>query len=1106
MKYYNLEICLERLAASICKEAEDKSSGGGDELAFGEGNPNDGPVPSAITPLTTKSIQPSPDRSHTTCSQDMEKRELSQCSKEYNGSHSGGAEREGAKSPQMPAQDACSKHRRTVQERYGATFVAFGCICKAMLARGLDTCCTVQSQHSRSSSLRSNTPIPQSGRAKREPIYSLAAPSQNPSNTSLRKGSDGCCLDTTKVQKISGGSCVADKGRCSSTIKTQIAPDDPCAATTDCCSSTAKTQKAPDDSCAATTGGGPGTADTQNISKGTCGLDETDSQERMVFSFSQKHPSTDIELGEVPTEHVVLKVEGLTCVGCETKLFRALDSAPAARNIKTSLMLSRAEFDYKGVGGNIDELISTIERQTGFHCERFQLNAHQTLELIVQGDPQLAIDLPRPQGILDVLHLAEDTICIQYKADIIGARDILDHYSYASPHLAPAKKDSDLVSGKKHVRKTCLTTLISIVLTIPVLVLSWAPLPPHATAYGAVSLAFATLIQVFIAGPFYPSAIKAILFSRVIEMDLLIVLSTTVAYLFSVVSYALEVVGRSLSTGQFFQTSTLLVTLIMVGRSVSAFARQRAVESISIRSMQAITATLANNNGNNERVVDARLQQYGDLFKVLPDTRVVTDGRVISGSSDVDESAMTGESRPIDKSPGSFIIAGSLNGGGVLLVQLTRLPGENTLSEVANMVDEAKFSKAKIQETADRVAGYFVPVIIALTLVVFIIWILIGKLARDNSLAMSVVNAITYAIAVLVVSCPCAIGLAVPMVIVITGGVAAEHGIIFKSAQAIELARKVSHVVLDKTGTLTNGKPSIAVEEYFPSESRPINQSIILGLISNSKHPISSVITGHLREKNAMIPAVLSDVKSITGMGIEGVYDKTAVRGGSPRWLGVEEHPIVQTILAKGLTAFCATVDSELVGAFGLEDTVRTDTLSIISALKSRGLAISIVSGDHPAAVRSVAARLGIEEEKTQAQCLPADKQRFVKTLGDRGDTVLFCGDGTNDFIALAQAAIGVHINEGTDAARSAADVVLMRPSLRGIPMLLDIAKAAHRRIIFNFAWSFIYNVFAILLAGGAFVRARIPPAYAGLGEVVSVLPVVIIALQLKWAQFSDNQ
>lgn len=204
MKYYNLETCLERLAASICKEAEDKSSGGGDELAFGEGNPNDGPVPSAITPLTTKSIQPSPDRSHTTCSQDMEKRELSQCSKEYNGSHSGGAEREGAKSPQMPAQDACSKHRRTVQERYGATFVAFGCICKAMLARGLDTCCTVQSQHSRSSSLRSNTPIPQSGRAKREPIYSLAAPSQNPSNTSLRKGSDGCCLDTTKVQKISG--------------------------------------------------------------------------------------------------------------------------------------------------------------------------------------------------------------------------------------------------------------------------------------------------------------------------------------------------------------------------------------------------------------------------------------------------------------------------------------------------------------------------------------------------------------------------------------------------------------------------------------------------------------------------------------------------------------------------------------------------------------------------------------------------------------------------------------------------------------------------------------------------------------------------------------
>lgn len=195
-----------------------------------------------------------------------------------------------------------------------------------------------------------------------------------------------------------------------------------------------------------------------------------------------------------------------------------------------------------------------------------------------------------------------------------------------------------------------------------------------------------------------------------------------------------------------------------------------------------------------------------------------------------------------------------------------------------------------------------------------------------------------------------------------------------------------------------------------------------------------------------------------------------------------------------------------MIAAFGLENTVRPDTISVISALKRRGLAISIVSGDHLASVRSIAAGLCIVEDNIKSQCLPADKQRFVKDVDDGGETVLFCEDGTNDSVALAQAAVGVHLNEGTDAAHSAADIVPMRPSLTGVPMILKIFQAADLRIILNFAWSFIYNIFAILLAGGAFVRARIPPAYAELGEVVSVLPVVLIALQLKWAKFSSEQ
>ena len=577
--------------------------------------------------------------------------------------------------------------------------------------------------------------------------------------------------------------------------------------------------------------------------------------------------------------------------------------------------------------------------------------------------------------------MAERTICIVHDVHSIGARDVLQCYSFFTPILAPAKQDSSVKSGRKDVHEMCLITLVSIILTIPVLVLSWAPLPPLEVAYGAASLALATMVQIFIAGPFYAKAIKGIVFSRVIEMDLLVVLSTSIAYMFSIVSYGLAVIGRPLATGQFFQTSTLLVTLIMAGRSVTALARQRAIESISVRSMQERTATLIENDGQ-DWVVDARLLHYGDLFKVTPDSRIVTDGVVMSGTSDVDESMVTGESRPKAKRPGSSVIAGSLNGAGVLTVRLTHLPSENTLNEKVVMVDEAKFSKAKVQETADRVAECFVPVVLISALTTFTVWILVGKFVRDGSAGASVINALTFAIAVLVISCPCAIGLAVPMVVVIAGDVAAEHGIIFKSAQAMERAKKVRLVVFDKTGALTIGKPTVASSRYFDQDSMDIDQikSTVHGLASNSKHPVSIAIGKHLDDYN-VISAHVNDVRSITGKGIEGICSESVVRGGNPQWLDVVEVPAVQNMLEKGLSTFCVTLDNNLIAVYGLEDTIRPDTLPVFSVLKSRRIAISIVSGDHWAAVNTVAATLGTPPNDTRSRCLPSDKQRFIQSL-----------------------------------------------------------------------------------------------------------------------------
>jgi Cd2+-exporting ATPase len=802
------------------------------------------------------------------------------------------------------------------------------------------------------------------------------------------------------------------------------------------------------------------------------------------------------------SEHVVLCVSGMTCTGCETKLNRTLATVPGVRNLKTSLVLSRAEFDVELSLVTADDVMKHLERTTEFKCDK--ISSGSSIEILAPGDVSAFIDETWPAGVIDMSPASKETIRITFDPKVIGARDLVDKHLGSSVRLAPVRADPGLEAGRKHVLHVGYMTLLSAALTIPVLVLAWAPLPERGIPYGSASLALATIVQVFIAGPFYPKALKALIFSRVIEMDLLIVLSTSAAYIFSVVSFGYLVAGKPLSTGQFFETSTLLVTLIMVGRYVAALARQKAVESVSIRSLQVSNALIVDGaDASNEREIDARLLQYGDIFKVLPDSRIPTDGTVVAGSSEVDESMLTGESLSVEKQAQSRVIAGTVNGSGSLVVRLARLPGDNTVTTIAAMVDEAKLSKPRLQDLADRVASYFVPVIITLTIIVFVVWVAVGMAVRGKSGSAATVDAITYAITVLIVSCPCAIGLAVPMVVVITSGVAAESGVIFKSASAIEVAHKTSHVVFDKTGTLTQGKLTV-VSEYCVD----INHStleLLLGLINDNRHPVSLAVIDHLRSKG-VAAAVVSGAKSLTGKGLEAQVAGRALRAGNSRWLQLSSDVTVQSVLAQNYTAFCFTIDGVLAAVFGLEDSLRADAARVVSNLQKRGISVHVVSGDDDGPVKDVAAKLNIPNNNIHARSSPADKQAYINDLLDhtpeaKKPIVIFCGDGTNDAVALAQATIGVHMNEGSDVAQSAADVVLMRPELAGILTILNTSKRSFNRIKFNFAWSFVYNTFAVLLAAGAFVRVRIPPEFAGLGELVSVLPVIAAAVLLRWSR-----
>ncbi|OHF03843.1 copper-translocating P-type ATPase [Colletotrichum orchidophilum] len=957
----------------------------------------------------------------------------------------------------------CSGHSKSVREVYQSKLDALGCICRALLALGQESCCAPRDRSS----------IDRKRSSKK--------------STSLHRASvESCC--TSAMDKTASSPAERKCGQ--KFIRTSRTGTKPSAYADGCCSKPRPLSIA--ESCA-----------------DCCDDESPPSVDHPPLSHVSKGVSEDVEQRLTEKEHVILSISGMTCTGCETKLRRTLARMDAVKDLKTSLVLARAEFDLDVGAVSVDQVVKHLERTTEFKCEKVSWQG-ASIDILCPSEPQDFINLPWPNGVIDIRVMDKTSVHVEFDANIVGARDLVEKGWGAPVTLAPLRADPSLEAGSKHVRNMGFITLLSTILTIPVLVMAWAPLSEREIVFGSASLALATIVQVAIAGPFYLKALKSLIFSRVIEMDLLIVLSTSAAYIFSVVSFGFLVSQKPLSTGEFFETSTLLVTLIMVGRYVSALARQKAIESISIRSLQMSTVLIVYPSGEDKEI-DARLLQYGDIFKVVPDSRIPTDGTITSGSSEVDESMITGESASIEKFIGSSVIAGTINGSGTLTVRLSRLPGNNTISNIARMVDEAKLSKPKTQEIADRVASYFVPVVVAITIITFSTWIAIGITVRKQTGSEATIQAVTYAITVLIVSCPCAIGLAVPMVILIASGVAADKGVIFKSADSIELAYKTSHVVFDKTGNITNGKLTVVHEAYLTND-REAMRSLLLGLVGTIKHPVSTAIFTHLKA-NGVAPTTVMDLKTLTGRGVEAKVDGIALRAGNSRWLGLSTDPRVQPVLSESWTAFCFTVNDSLVAVFGLEDSIRADALETISSLQASGITVHLLSGDDDGAVQTVASRVGIPDINVRSRCTPGDKQEYIQQLlsqplsdgiqarpkNPKEPVVIFCGDGTNDAVALAQATIGVQMSEGTDVAKSAADVVLMRPGLAGILTVIAISKKAIHRITFNFGWSFVYNLVAILLGAGAFVNARIPPEFAGLGELVSVLPVIAAAVLLRW-------
>ncbi|KAH7383183.1 E1-E2 ATPase-domain-containing protein [Pyrenochaeta sp. MPI-SDFR-AT-0127] len=856
---------------------------------------------------------------------------------------------------------------------------------------------------------------------------------------------------------------------------------------------------------------------------GICCLKSQSSSEELslkhIGETAVESEHTDVERGPPNFERIMLRINGLKCGCCEGGISRAISRISAIKNPQVNVVLARVEFDLDTTRLGVTDVIKKLSIKTGYtfdeHVAAIATNSTHGVIATVDGSADRSWGENPKSTMVDgtIPRIHQQATRVHYDPNKIGARDVFEYYQKFDPdlRLAPPAAHPSLAVGGEQIRRALYVFLPALALTIPVIVLAWTPVDHNNLMYAHVSLALATVVQLIAIKEFIPNALRSLYYSRVFEMDFLIALSSTIAYIFSVVSYVLQVEGKPLETGSFFETSTLLVTLILLGRVINEFARCRAAKSVSFRSLQVDEALLVVPGSNTPtnpktRRLDARLLQYDDQIKIPPHTKVVTDGVVLYGGSEIDESMITGESIPVAKGVHSVVFAGTNNGSGVLIVRLTALPHENSVHKIAAMVEDAELTKPRIQALADRIAGWFVPVIATIGASVFFIWLFVDKHHHQNTWKNAVVTAITYSIATLIVSCPCAIGLAVPMVVLIASGVAARFGIIFRDFQKLEIARSVTDVVFDKTGTLTCGFPAVVGEEYHGSNAS-LTKGIVLGLLKDVNHPVSASIFRHLERDMRMNPeknikvAEVQNVMSIPGEGVQGTYanNRFLIRAGSPDWLNVH-------VLRQASTIFCVQVGGILCATFKLLDRPRHTAEMVVQQLKARGIEVHMISGDNQGAVDDTAHSLSIPKKNTKSRCKPDGKMNYVRDLQRPGKVVMFVGDGTNDSVALKQADVGVHLNQGSDVAKSAADVVLMTTRLHDVLILLDVSRAAYRRIILNFSWSAFYNIFAILLAAGAFVKIgeqiRIEPQWAGLGELVSVMPVVLIALQMRWRNY----
>ncbi|WP_412677640.1 heavy metal translocating P-type ATPase [Brevibacillus agri] len=785
-----------------------------------------------------------------------------------------------------------------------------------------------------------------------------------------------------------------------------------------------------------------------------------------------------------------LKIEGMTCASCAIRIEKGLGKVEGVKQANVNYAMEKATVTYDPSKVDLTTLQAKVN-DLGYKVSTEKTELDITGMTCAACATRIEKGIKKLPGVIDAnVNLTMERATVQFNPGAISTGQIIEKikdlgYGAHQPEESAAKSDD---RGKEiRVQKTRF--FVSAALSLPLLYTMVAHLGltgiymPHFLMNPWVQFALATPVQFIIGWPFYRGAYKA-LKNGSANMDVLVALGTSAAYFNS---FFATLAGNT--DKLYYETSAVLITLIILGKLFEVLAKGRTSEAIKkLMGLQAKTATVIRDE--KETVIPLEEVVVGDFILVKPGEKIPVDGVVKKGTSAVDESMLTGESVPVDKKVGDSVIGATINRNGSLMIEATKIGKDTALAQIIKVVEEAQGSKAPIQRVADRISSIFVPIVVGISVLTFIIWYFFMEPGNFT-------GALEPAIAVLVIACPCALGLATPTSVMVGTGKGAELGILFKGGEHLEAAHKLNTIILDKTGTITKGEPSLTDIVAVGNIQDQQLLTLVASAETNSEHPLAQAIVKGALEKGISLKPV-HNFEAIPGYGLQAEVDDQQLLIGTRKLM--HRHSLdtsmveskMQALEDQGKTAMLIAVNNSISGVVAVADTIKESSIEAIAQLKELGLEVVMITGDNQRTANSIANQVGITQ--VRAEVLPEDKAKEVEAYKQQGKKVAMVGDGINDAPALATADVGMAIGTGTDIAMEAADVTLMRGELTSIAQSIALSHKTMQNIKQNLFWALFYNSVGIPVAAVGLLA----PWVAGAAMAFSSVSVVLNALRLK--------